>query len=104
MSQSLKVILTCPLGSTCEEIKDGAIHRCNWYINMRGENPQTGEKTDEWGCAIPWQNIQMVELCRTNHSLGAAIESFRNEMVKGNEKTLQLMHSQQFSLEHDDGK
>lgn len=99
----MKVVLTCPLGSTCEEIKDNAIYRCRWYINMQWVNPITGEKADEWQCAIPLQNVQMVELCRTNDGLGAAIESFRNEMVKNNTDSLTLMKNA-LLLGLDDGK
>lgn len=81
---SLPVKLTCPLGHKCEEARDGAIHRCNWFIELRGQNPQTGEAIDERGCAIGWMPILMIETASATRSTGAAIESFRNEMVKAN--------------------
>jgi len=43
----IKTVLTCPLGAKCEEIKDGAIHRCAWYTKLAGTNPNTGESMDE---------------------------------------------------------
>jgi hypothetical protein len=83
----LKTVLSCPLGSKCQEIKDGAIHQCAWYTKMAGENPQTGEVVDEYGCAMTWLPILLVENARTNRSTSAAVESFRNEMVESNQQT-----------------
>jgi len=79
---SLEVVLSCPLGHTCEVAKDGKIHRCAWYIRLAGENPQTGEVADEWGCAMGWLPILLVENARQGKSTAAAVESFRNETVK----------------------
>ena len=50
----IKTVLTCPLGAKCEEIKDGAIHRCAWYTKLAGTNPNTGEVMDEAGCSMTW--------------------------------------------------
>ena len=87
MSRSqIPVQLTCPLGSKCEEVKDGAIHRCAWFTLMQGQHPQTGEVMDEWGCSISWMPILSVEMSRTNRGQTAALESFRNEMVTGNQQ------------------
>lgn len=89
---AIPVKLTCPLGSTCEEIKDGAIHRCMWYTCLAGQNPQTGEIiNDEWKCAITWMPIMMVETSNTNRSTAAATESFRNEYVQRTDVTNQIL-------------
>lgn len=80
---AIEIILTCPLGSKCEEIKDNKLHRCAWYQCLAGQNPLTGEQVDEWRCAVVWQNIVTVETAMTNRSIAAATESFRNEMVNG---------------------
>jgi len=87
----IKIVTTCPLGSVCEEVKDGAIHRCAWYQKLVGKDPQTGEEHDEWGCAIAWLPLLSVERSRTNTGQTAALESFRNEMVRGNEVTVQTL-------------
>lgn len=87
----IKTTLTCPLGSKCEEIKDDTIHRCAWFITLAGQNPQTGENMDEKGCAMSWVPILLVENSRVSRGTSAAVESFRNEMVKANETTTQLM-------------
>ena len=83
-SANIPVRLSCPLGSRCEEVKDGAIHRCAWFTQMQGQHPSTGESVDEWGCAIAWMPVLSVEMSRTNRGQTAALESFRNEVVKGN--------------------
>lgn len=83
---TIPIQLTCPLGSKCEEVKDGAIHRCAWFTMMQGQNPMTGENVDEWGCSIAWMPILSVEMSRTNRGQTAALESFRNEMVTGNQQ------------------
>lgn len=91
MSSEIKTVLTCPLGSKCEEIKDGAIHRCAWFTTLQGTNPQTGESVDERGCAMAWLPVLLVENSRNVMSTSAAVESFRNEMVKGNQASNTLL-------------
>lgn len=86
---AIENVLACPLGSKCEEVKDGAIHRCAWYTKLAGENPNTGEIVDEHGCAMAWLPVLLVENARTMRGTSAAVESFRNEMVDANQKTVQ---------------
>lgn len=88
---SIETVLTCPLGSKCEEVRDGKIMRCAWFTKMAGQNPQTGEQVDEHGCAMTWLPVLLVENARTNRGTASAVESFRNEMVKGNEAFGQLI-------------
>lgn len=87
----VKVELSCPLGAKCEEVKDGALHRCAWFIQLAGQNPQTGEQMDERGCAMSWMPILLVENSQQQRHTGAAVESFRNEMVKSNEVSQQIL-------------
>lgn len=87
----IKTVLTCPLGSVCEEIKDGAIHRCAWYTKLAGTNPNTGESMDENGCAMSWMPMLMIENSMQQRSTSAAVESFRNETVQANQKTQQIL-------------
>jgi hypothetical protein len=53
---------------------------------LRGNNPNTGEPVDEWGCAIAWLPILTIENSQQQRQTGAAIESFRNETVQINEQ------------------
>jgi len=52
---------------------------------MRGTNPNTGKDVDEWGCAMTWLPVLLVENSQQQRQTGAAVESFRNEMVNANE-------------------
>lgn len=91
----IKTVLTCPLGSKCEEVKDGAIHRCAWYTTLAGTNPNTGDKVDEKGCAMAWLPMLMIENSMQQRSTSAAVESFRNEMTNANQSSNLLLAQMQ---------
>lgn len=74
----LKVVRNCPLGHKCEEAKDGAIHRCAWFIKLQGQDPQTGEMHDEMGCAMAWTPLLLIENARHVRSSNTALEGLRN--------------------------
>jgi len=76
------VVLSCPLGHKCEEARDGALHRCAWYVQLRGMNPNTGEQLDEHGCAMGWLPVLLVETAGAARGTSAAVESFRNTMER----------------------
>ena len=71
----------CPLHSfePCRQLD------CAWFTQLRGTNPNSGKEVDEWGCAIAWMPMLMIENSQQQRQTGAAVESFRNEMVKANE-------------------
>lgn len=58
---------------------------------MAGKNPQTGAEQDEEGCAMTWLPVLLIENANTSRSTAAAVESFRNSMVKANEETRKLI-------------
>lgn len=89
--EQIKTILTCPLGSKCEVVKDGEIHKCAWFIKLAGVNPNTDERIDEHGCAMSWIPVLLIENSQQQRSTSAAVESFRNEMVKSNESAQQVL-------------
>ena len=53
-------------------------------------NPNTGEEIDEWGCAITWIPMMQIETSQQARQAGAAVESFRNEVVRANSENQQL--------------
>jgi hypothetical protein len=71
----------CPLDNfnPCRQLE------CAWFMKVVGENPNTGKEVEEWGCSMAWLPIMMIENSQQQRSTGAAVESFRNEMVKSNE-------------------
>ena len=71
----------CPLNNfePCKQLD------CAWFLKIQGKNPQNGSDVDEWGCSMSWMPILMIENSQMQRQTGAAVESFRNEMVKNNE-------------------
>ena len=88
---SVDVKFFCPLGSDCEVVKDGEIHRCTWYTEMRGRNPNTGEETRDWACAMSWMPVLLIENAATNRGQTTALESLRKETTKGQEEFNSLL-------------
>ncbi len=60
-------------------------------MKVRGNNPNTGEEIDEYGCSMAWLPILMIENSQQQRQTGAAVESFRNEMVKSNDTGQQVL-------------
>jgi len=78
-------------GKYCPLIKKDCVGlQCSWFTQIRGYNPNTGEPVDEWGCAITWMPTLLIENSQQQRSTGAAVESFRNEVVKVNQENQQL--------------
>lgn len=76
----------------CPLIKDKCRGiNCNWFTQVRGTNPQTGADVDEWACSIAWIPMLLIENSQQQRQTGAAVESFRNEMVKANESNQQVL-------------
>lgn len=64
---------------------------CGWFTQIRGTNPNTGEVVDNWGCSVAWLPVLLVENASQSRQTGAAVESFRNEMVRANQASLELL-------------
>lgn len=55
---------------------------CAWFTQMRGVNPQTGQEVDNWGCAIAWMPLLLVENSNQQRQTAASVDSMRNEIVQ----------------------
>ena len=77
----------CPLDNfkPCRQLD------CAWFLKITGKNPNTGADIDDWGCSMSWLPVMMIENSQQQRSTGAAIESFRNEMVKANQANAQVL-------------
>ena len=76
----------CPLiKEDCKELG------CSWFTQLRGTNPNTGDPVDEWGCAVTWLPMLLIENSQMQRQTGSAVESFRNEMVKANDTSRQVL-------------
>lgn len=79
-------------GKFCPLIKKDCVGlQCSWFTQIRGVNPNTGKEVDEWGCAISWMPILTIENSQQQRQTGAAVESFRNEMVNANENSQKVL-------------
>ena len=79
----MDIKIICPLGSKCQEAKDGKVFRCAWYVKLAGKDPQSNKEFDEWRCAMAWLPVMLVEVSQTNRGQTGAIESFRNNVTSG---------------------
>lgn len=77
----------CPLNNfePCKQLE------CAWFIQLRGINPNTGKEVDDWGCSMAWMPMLLVENSQQQRQTGAAVESFRNEMVKANDTNTAIL-------------
>ena len=79
-------------GTFCPLFKKECIGlKCAWFTRVQGFDKNTGKEVDEYQCAITWMPMLMVENSGTQRETGAAVESFRNEMVKANENSIKIL-------------
>lgn len=60
-------------------------HKCPKYTHIAGTNPNTGEEVNRWGCIDSFLGMLLVENSQMQRQTGAAVETFRNEMVRFNQ-------------------
>ena len=83
----IEVEANCPLDGFKPCRKFG----CAWFMKVNGKHPQSEEILEEWGCAMAWMPVLMIENSQQQRQTGAAVESFRNEMVRANEVGQQVL-------------
>lgn len=90
-------------GKFCPLIKKDCVGlKCSWFTQIRGTNPNTGKEVDEWACSMAWLPVLLIENSQQQRHTGSAVESFRNEMVKANEESSNIM-LQTFKLSLENG-
>ncbi len=70
----------CPLWQKPVET---VCHKCPWWMQLRGKNHNTGDDIDNWGCAIGFLPMLLIENAHQMRGAAAATESLRNELVDG---------------------
>ena len=79
-------------GKYCPLIKKDCVGlTCAWYTRVQGYDMNSGSQVDNYECAISWLPMLLIENSGQQRQTGAAVESFRNEMVKANEVNTQLI-------------
>jgi len=75
----IEIESNCPL----DKNEDGEFNpcrqtKCGWFVKLRGTH--NGSEIDEYGCAMAWLPILLVENAQQSRQTGAAVESFRNQV------------------------
>lgn len=79
-------------GDYCPLLKKKCIGlKCSWFARIQGYDTNTGKEVDEYQCAVSLLPMLLVENSGQQRQTGAAVESFRNEMVKANENSAKLL-------------
>jgi hypothetical protein len=79
-------------GAFCPLIKKDCVGlQCAWYTKVEGFDNNTGKQVEDWQCAIAWMPMLLIENSGQQRQTGAAVESFRNEMVKANQASQELL-------------
>jgi hypothetical protein len=74
--------IKCPYTGFTKTCFDGVTkHSCPKWIHVRGTDPQGGE-VNRYDCSDAWLPMLLIENSQQQRQTGAAVESFRNEMVK----------------------
>lgn len=85
----LKVGELCPLiGRDCIQLQ------CKFFGKIQGKDTNTGKDVEEWNCSIAFLPLLLIENSGQQRQTGAAVESFRNEMVKANQTSHQILLAQ----------
>lgn len=83
--------IKCPATAfkrTCRDV----ITKCDCpkFVNVRGQDSQTGAVVDRWGCVDSFLPLLLVEVAQQTRQAGAAIESFRNETTRQRDEVIKL--------------
>ena len=84
--------IRCPatgFNRSCREIVTEC--DCPKFVKISGVNPNDGTTVDKFGCIDSFMHMLLIENSQQQHQTGAAVESFRNEMVKANENSLRML-------------
>ncbi len=68
---------------------------CPKFVKITGTNSNDGQPVDKFGCVDSFLPMLLIENSKQQRQTGAAVESFRNEMVKANSANFALMYDAQ---------
>lgn len=70
-------------------------HSCDWYTQLLGNDPQSGERINKWGCAVGFLPMLLIEGAQSSRQTTESIQVFRDEVIKGNAETIERIQSGQ---------
>lgn len=69
-------------GNYCPLLKKECVEsKCQWFVQVKGKNPNTNEPVNEWQCKISLLPVLLLENSRRHIHTAAAFDSFREEMA-----------------------
>lgn len=75
--------IKCPATGFAKSCRDIVTKwQCPKFVTIRGKDPQTGAEVDQHGCVDSFLPLLLIENAQMSRQTGAAVESFRNEVVK----------------------
>jgi hypothetical protein len=75
--------IKCPYTGFAKPCRELALS-CPKFVHIAGHNPNTGEPVNRYGCSDGFLPMLLIENSQQARQTGAAVESFRNEMVRLN--------------------
>ena len=72
----------CPMNGmkTCKKVRQKT--ECAWWTWFTFNDPTTGDDVAMHACAMVWQPYMSMKAAQESRQGAAAVESFRNEVVK----------------------
>ena len=71
--------LVCPLH---QKDMSTVCHKCPWWMQVRGKNPQGEDMIDEWRCAVALLPLLLIENAQVARGTVQAMEMLRNGVVE----------------------
>jgi len=64
---------------------------CPKFVHIAGLNPNSGEQVNKYGCVDGFLPMLLIENSQQQRQTAAAVESFRNETVRGQQEFNRLL-------------
>jgi hypothetical protein len=79
-------------GNFCPLIKEDCVGiKCVFFTQIQGKHPNTGVDVNEWGCAVAWLPVLMIENSLMQRQTGAAIDKLNKNVVNQSLQTQALL-------------
>lgn len=79
-------------GTFCPLLQKNCIeNKCAWFCKLAGTNKNTGEAIEDWGCAVAWLPMLLIENANETRQAAAATESLRNAAITSEDATRMAM-------------
>jgi hypothetical protein len=77
--------------TSCRSLVTRKKNCCRRWMQIQGHNPNTGEPVNRFDCIDNWTPILLIENSQMQRQTGAAVESFRNEVVRSSDAAPAVM-------------